>query len=146
LNQGQYDGIERGWLDRSVFEKSEFREWKAAYDTVQVAPEMVEMIRQVHGDVSIIVFLGTWCPDSRHEIPRFLKIADLTGIPAGNARLYGLDRSKKSPDGSTEKYEIRQVPTFIFLKNGQEVGRITEFPQTTLEGDMLAIFVAAQSK
>jgi thiol-disulfide isomerase/thioredoxin len=146
MNQGQYDGIERGWLDRSVFEKSELREWKAAYDTIQVAPEMVEMIRQVHGDVSIIVFLGTWCPDSKHEIPRFLKIADLAGIPADSTRLYGLDRSKKSPDGSTEKYEIRKVPTFIFLKNGQEVGRITEFPQTTLEGDMLAIFIAAQAK
>jgi thiol-disulfide isomerase/thioredoxin len=146
LNQGQYDGIERGWLDRSVFEKSAFREWKTAYDTTQIMPEIVDMIHQVRGGIDIIVFLGTWCPDSKREIPRFLKIADLAGIEADNLKLYGLDRSKKSPDDLTEKYAINRIPTFIFLKDRQEVGRITEFPQTTLEGDMLTIFVGARSK
>jgi thiol-disulfide isomerase/thioredoxin len=146
LNQGQYDGIERGWLDRSVFEKSAFMEWKITHDTTQIAPEMIDMIHQVQGGIDIIAFLGTWCPDSKREIPRFLKIADLAGIGAANLKLYGLDRSKKSPDGLTEKYSINRIPTFIFLKDGQEVGRITEFPQTTLEGDILTILVAARSK
>lgn len=146
LNQGQYDGIERGWLDRSVFEKAAFAEWKAIYDTTHIAPELTGMIRQLHGGVSVIAFLGTWCPDSRREIPRFLKIADLAGIAADSVTLYGLDRSKKSPNGLTEQYQIKRIPTFIFLKSGQEVGRITEFPETTLEGDILAILGSARSK
>jgi len=146
LSQGQYDGIERGWLDRSVFEKSQYAEWKTRYDTTQIAPEMVDLLRQVHAGVNVLVFFGTWCPDSRNEVPKFLKIADLSGIAADSVKLYGLDRSKKSPEGLTEKYSITRVPTFIFLKNGEEVGRITEFPQTTLEGDMLAICAGAQPK
>jgi thiol-disulfide isomerase/thioredoxin len=146
LNQGQYDGIERGWVGRSIFEKSGLAEWKAQYDTTHVAPEMIELLRQVHSGVNALVFFGTWCPDSKREVPRFLKIADLVGIARDSVKLYGLDRSKTSPDGLTEKYAITRVPTFIFLKNAQEVGRITEFPQTTLEGDILKIFAEARSK
>lgn len=146
LYQGQYDGIERGWVDRTIFEKSGLAEWKAQYDTTQIAPEMIELLRQVYSGVTTVVFFGTWCPDSKREVPRLLKIADLVGIAPDSVRLYGLDRSKTSPDGLTEKYAITRVPTFIFLKHAEEVGRITEFPQTTLEGDILKILVEARSK
>jgi thiol-disulfide isomerase/thioredoxin len=144
FNQGQYDGIERGWIERSAFEKPSLSEFKINYDTATVAPEMVSMLSQVRDSVDALVFLGTWCPDSKHQVPHFLKIADLCGIPASRVRLYGLDRSKKDADGLAEQYSISRIPTFIFFKGGKEIGRIVEFPQTTIEADMLAIFVAAQ--
>lgn len=146
LTPGHRDDIELGWLDRSVFDKPSLAEFKAVYDTTQIDPAMVEMIRGVNSDVDVIVFLGTWCPDSKREVPRFLKIADLTGITAERVRLYGLDRSKKSQDGETEKYAITRVPTFVFLKDGVEIGRITEFPQMTLEGDLLSILAASRQR
>jgi thiol-disulfide isomerase/thioredoxin len=106
----------------------------------------ITLIRATNAGTSFLVFFGTWCSDSRREVPHFLKIADDCGIDSSRIRLYGLDRSKKSRDGLTEKYHIDRVPTFIFLKDGDEIGRITEKPTGTLEADMLAILAAAQQK
>ncbi len=146
LSQSSSEDIERGWLDRSVFEKPALHEFKDVYDTVQVSPDVVQLLREADSGLDILVFLGTWCPDSKREVPRFLKIVDLAGIPATRVRLYGLDRSKKSTDGLTDQYSISRVPTFIFLRQGSEVGRIVEIPQTTLEMDMLSIFAAARQQ
>ncbi len=146
LHHPTAEDIERGWLDRSVFEKPALHEFKDVYDTVQVSPEVVQLLKEADSGLDMLVFLGTWCPDSKREVPRFLKIMDLAGIPGARVRLYGLDRSKKSTDGLTDQYSISRVPTFIFLRQGSEVGRIVEIPQTTLEMDMLSIFAAARQQ
>lgn len=138
--------IEVGWLDRSVLDKPEQHQFKERYDTVAIDQDLVELVRSVNSGVDFLVFYGTWCGDSRRELPHFLKIADRCGIEPSRIRFYGLDRSKKSSDGLTDQYQIEKVPTFIFLKNGTEVGRITEKPQGTLEADMLAILAASQQK
>lgn len=135
--------IERGWVDRSVLDKPEHHDFKAVYDSVRVGEDYVDMIARADSGIQVIVFFGTWCSDSRREVPRFLKIADLARMPAGMMKLYGLDRSKKSQDGLTDQYGIDRVPTFIFLKGGEEIGRITEVPVTTIEGDMLSILARA---
>ena len=138
--------IETGWLERSVLDKSEHHQFKTRYDTVAVDKDVAELIQNVNEGVDFLVFFGTWCPDSRREVPHFLKIADRCGIGASRIRLYGLDRSKKSADGLTDHYHITLVPTFIFLKHDIEVGRITERPQGALEADMFSILAGAQSK
>jgi len=135
-----------GWVDRTVLANDAHRAYQAVYDTCTIAPEFVEMISQVKGDVEYLVFFGTWCGDSRRHVPRFLKIADETGIPASRIRLYGLDRTKKSADGLTERYAIERVPTFILLKGGTEVGRITELPTTSMEADLLTLLVEASRR
>lgn len=114
----------------------------AAYDTVHIQTEFVDMIRQANAGVHVLVFLGTWCGDSKREVPRFLKIVDAAGIPANRITLLALDRKKTSPEGVEVRYGIERVPTFIFLKKETEIGRIVETPQTTLEGDILTILAA----
>lgn len=136
--------VERGWIDRSVLMKPEHHQFKERFDTVQVEQQFVPMIKSVEDSVSTLVFLGTWCPDSRREVPRFLRVADDAGIPQERIRLYAIDRTKKSDDGLTEKYRIERIPTFIFLKHGEEIGRITEAPEKSVEQDMLMIL--AKSK
>ena len=138
--------IERGWVNRSVLDKPEHQEFKTTYDSVRIGEDYVDMIARADSGVDVIVFFGTWCPDSRREVPRFLKVADMARMPPERIRLYGLDRSKKSTDGLTEQYGIERVPTFIFLKGGEEIGRITEFPATTIEGDMLSILARANTR
>lgn len=113
--------------------------------TEQVPPEFIEMIRQVHDDVDFLVFLGFWCSDSHREVPRFLKIADESGIPARRITIIALDRKKTSPDGLERQYGIERVPTFVALKKGKEIGRIVESPRTTLEGDLLTILASSGS-
>jgi thiol-disulfide isomerase/thioredoxin len=135
--------IERGWVNRSVLDKPEHHLFKTTYDTVRIGEDYVDMIARADSGVDVIVFFGTWCPDSRREVPRFLKVADMAHMLTDHIKLYGLDRSKKSADGLTDQYGVERVPTFIFLKGGDEIGRITEFPETTIEGDMLSILARA---
>ncbi len=142
--KGEY--IETGWVDRNVLDKPEHHQFKAQYDTVALDNDVAGLIQNVNAGVDFLVVFGTWCPDSRREVPHFLKIADHCGIASSRIRLYGLDRTKKSADGLSEQYHITLVPTFIFLKNGNEVGRITERPKGTLEADMMSILADAQSK
>jgi hypothetical protein len=51
----------------------------------------------------------------------------------------GVDNAKLSPVGEYDKLNIQLVPTFIFYKNNNEVGRIIENPRTSLEQDIVNI-------
>jgi len=87
----------------------------------------------------ITVVLGTWCPDSRREVPRFMKIVDLWGFPKQKIHMIGVDLDKVAPLGNFSLLDIQRVPTFIFYKNNIEAGRIIETPVTSLEQDMVKI-------
>jgi thiol-disulfide isomerase/thioredoxin len=130
---------DKGWVSRDILETSPYAPFHAGYDSAKIAPEFVPMIRGVQEGVDVTIFFGGWCVDSKREVPRFLRLADESGFPKSRIRLYALDRTKKSDDGLTEKFGIVRIPTFIFLKDGKEIGRITESPTTTLEGDVLTI-------
>jgi thiol-disulfide isomerase/thioredoxin len=132
-----------GWIPRADLGAPLYPAFSAVYDTFRVAPEFIELLRSSHEGVEVLVILGTWCGDSKRQVPVFLKVADEAGITADRIRLYGVDRSKKSPEGLEAPYVIERVPTFIFLKGGKEVGRITEKPVTTMEADMLEILARA---
>lgn len=90
-------------------------------------------------DVEIIMIGGTWCGDTKFHLPHFYKILEQTSYPMTNVRLIGVDRDKKDLKGFSDKYHIERVPTFIFLKNGKEIGRIVENPLKTLEQDWAEI-------
>lgn len=138
--------MELGWLHRSDFVTPEYPLFGENYDTTHIEPQFVDMIHRLQDGVEVVVVFGTWCGDSKRNVPRFLKLADLASIPPERIRFYGVDRSKKSSDGVTERYHIERVPTFIFLKNGNEVGRIIESPKHSMEDDILAILADAMNK
>ncbi len=140
----QTDAPDLGWVHRSVLNTSSYAAFETGYEAYDADTNLVSLIRGVDEGVETIIFFGAWCSDSKREVPCFLKIADYAGMPGERIRLYALDRSKKSADGLTERYRIERVPTFIFLKNGEEIGRIVERPKTTIEGDLLALLAAAQ--
>lgn len=129
--------IERGQLP-PVFQ--------AVYDTTDIQADFIDLIRVAGGGVETKVFLGTWCPDSHREVPRFLKVLDRAGTALGPASMYGLDRTMKSPGGEEAPFAIERVPTFIFFKHGVEIGRIVETPHTSIEGDMVTILASAMNQ
>ena len=83
--------------------------------------------------------MGTWCPDSRREVPRFMRILDAWQFPVVKVTFIGVDNAKLSPVGEYDKLDIQRVPTFIIYKNNIEAGRIIENPTTSLEQDMVNI-------
>jgi len=140
------DPPERGWVSRDIFQTPSYGAFKAGYDSATVAPEFTQMIGQLTQGIEVTVFFGAWCSDSKRQVPRFLRIADNARMDPDQIHFYALDRTKKSSDGLTERFAIERVPTFIFMKEGKEVGRITEEPKNTLEADMLAILTEARRK
>jgi hypothetical protein len=99
----------------------------------------VTLIRDRAKDVEVFAVVATWCPDTRRDLPRFFKIADESGWSADRMKLLAVDRTKKDAGGLTEKWNVTRVPTFIFLRGGQEIGRVVEKPVTTLERDIAEI-------
>lgn len=128
-----------GWVQRSDFLNANYPRFQEMYDSVHIEDQFIEMIRQLQAGVEVVVVLGTWCSDSRMHVPRFLKIADRAGIAGDRIRFFGVDRSKKSADGVTDQYRVERVPTFLFFKEGKEVGRIVEAPRQSLEEDILVL-------
>ncbi len=119
----------------------DYPEWEIEYNSYKLEQEQIDSLKNlVTNEYKIDIFLGTWCSDSRREVPRFYKILDETQfLPANKINLFAVDRSKKLDDGSAEQNGINRVTTFIFRKDQQEVGRIIEYPQKNLESDIIRI-------
>jgi thiol-disulfide isomerase/thioredoxin len=119
-----------------------FAEWyQMESDGYEVDTELTNAISDP-GQYTYEVFLGTWCGDSRREVPRMEKIFSEMGIDMSNVLIVTLDRDKISPNGEQEGKDIRYVPTLIVNKDNQEIGRIVESPSSetaTLESDLFEI-------
>jgi len=108
----------------------------SGYSDYQPDPDIMAQLKAIDiDDYTITIVLGTWCPDSRREVPRFMKIIDLWGFPENKIRFIGVDINKVAPLEDYTKYAIERVPTFIFYENKSEKGRIIEIPVTSLEED-----------
>ena len=83
--------------------------------------------------------MGTWCGDSKRETPHFYKILEQTDFNLNNLELITVDVSKKTPDNLQKGFDIKRVPTFIFYRDGKEIGRYVEYARESLEKDMLKI-------
>ena len=99
-------------------------------------PAVMDELKSISKEgLRITVVMGTWCPDSRREVPRFMKIMELWGFPESDIRFIGVDINKIAPLGDFPLLAIERVPTFIFYRNNVEAGRIIEVPVTSLEQD-----------
>ncbi len=135
-----------GVTDRSAFELPDFSEWyNSTYNVYEPDKFLLEQIKNLSDSIYIQIFMGTWCSDSRREVPRFLKIMDLAGFDQQDLQIINVDRKKKSPTHEEKNKSIEFVPTFIISNNGIEIGRIVEFPIITLESDLLDIFLEIDS-
>lgn len=83
----------------------------------------------------VLVFLGLWCQDCQEQLPKFIKILDLVEFPPERVGWINLDRDKKYLP-LTEDFQIQRLPTYIFLEEEAEVGRIVENPNMGLVEDM----------
>lgn len=113
------------------------------YQNYEVEDETLKSIEKELSQHKILLFMGTWCGDSKREVPRFIKILEAANFSMNNLKIVAVDRRKdrykKSPGGEEWGLSIKRVPTFIFYKSGKETNRIIESPITTLESDIKKI-------
>lgn len=110
------------------------------YDEYMPKTDAINKLLDINkDDISIKVVMGTWCPDSRREVPRFMKVLDFWSFPVEKVTFIGVDDAKQSPVGEFIHLDIHRVPTIIVYKNNIEAGRIIENPATSLEQDMVNI-------
>ena len=130
-----------GYFNQRQLKQEPYSVWfYKGYDEYQVNPEALKSLEGIAMDgLAIKIVMGTWCPDSRREVPRFMKVLDTWKFPSGMITFIGVDNGKLSPIAEYEQLEIHRVPTFIIYKNNIETGRIIENPVTSLEQDMVNI-------
>lgn len=87
----------------------------------------------------VVTFMGTWCEDSQNLVPKLLKVLAAVDYPMHQHTMYGVDRTKMAKYTEAKFYEISRVPTFIIIRNNEEVGRITESVNKSIEADLKAI-------
>ncbi|WP_445385601.1 thioredoxin family protein [Robiginitalea sp. IMCC44478] len=105
----------------------------------QPNPEKIEALEPLLEDVDILLFMGTWCKDSKREVPRFVKILQEADYPVEKVRVIMMTRDKTTPQNYEKGYGITNVPTIIFSREGTEINRIVEYPLEDMETDMLKI-------
>jgi thioredoxin 1 len=120
-------------------------EWRANRDAYEPFDSDVRRIASLQVHATLDVYFGSWCSDSRREVPRLLKVLDRASPRHLRVRLFGLDRTKKEPVRLAKRGAIERVPTFILLAGGREVGRIVETPQASLEHDLAVLVERAAS-
>jgi thiol-disulfide isomerase/thioredoxin len=103
----------------------------------------INALKTFKNDFKVIIYGGTWCGDTRNQLPKFAKILEELKFPSQNYEMFFVDnaaeRYKQTPDANKYQNSVFRVPTFIIEQNGVELGRIIEEPVETLEEDLLKI-------
>ncbi|NJO87856.1 MAG: hypothetical protein HC831_02035 [Chloroflexia bacterium] len=124
LNQQKFDekankDILYGYCDLNGLTVPPFDEWYyAEFSTYEPDQEILSNIESTGGlsNVDITIVMGTWCSDSRREVPRFYKLFENLDYSAERIILINVDTKKEAKGTIVEKLNIEKVPTFIFQK------------------------------
>ncbi|MEE9407572.1 MAG: thioredoxin family protein [Polaribacter sp.] len=129
-----------GFANKESFNQAPYTTWfTQKYDAFKVDETTIAAIKENLKGVKVKGFMGTWCGDSKRETPQFYKILDEAGFKLKNFDLVTVNRSKKTPDNLQEGYNVIRVPTFIFYRDGKEIGRYVERPRESIQKDILKI-------
>lgn len=133
-----------GHCNLSMLEQGGYKSWyRPNYSAYQPDSLVIRSLRECIKNKRIDIFLGTWCGDSRREVPRMMKILELAGFQQKLVRLIFVsneaDSYKKSPQHEEAGKNIKRVPTLIVYDDDKEIGRIIEYPVISLEKDLLSI-------
>ncbi|MEN8138837.1 MAG: thioredoxin family protein [Bacteroidota bacterium] len=126
---------EEGLKNYSVFDEAD-----VYYEHYKVDKGIAAKIAVDSENIKIKVVFGSWCGDSKINVPAFQKIVKESGFDKTNIEYYAVDRKKTGGDVDLSALNVKYVPTFIFYRDNKEIGRIVEYPKgKSLEEDWLNI-------
>ena len=133
-----------GKCTRERLKENPYGEWfNKNYTDYKIDTAMADKLKSNLSEKKFLIFMGTWCGDSKREVPRIFKILDYCGVKTNQIKLVMLDSRdsvyKQSPTHEERGLNIHRVPDLIVYSRNKEMGRIVESPVVSLEKDMLAI-------
>jgi thiol-disulfide isomerase/thioredoxin len=87
-----------GACTRDSLLQEPFKSWfQKNYDAYRPDESVVAKLKKIPAkDFSVEIFFGTWCGDSRRDVPRFYKIADAIGLPETLASVSNINKDRKA--------------------------------------------------
>lgn len=129
-----------GIVQKEDFNQLPYSNWFVKnYDSYKPDEKSISKLKRKLKNVKIKAFVATWCHLSKKDIPRTYKILEQAGFDLKDIEFISLNRGKSTPDNLQKDFNLKSVPTFIFYKDGEEIGRYIEYPQQNLEKDFLTI-------
>lgn len=133
-----------GHASISAMQMPNYKTWfNDSYNKYTIDAVATEQLKPLLQNKRIEIFLGSWCGDSRREVPHMIKILQNAGMDTAKLALIFVDNSpasyKQSPQHEEQGKNIHHVPSIIIYDDKKEMGRIIESPLASLEKDMLAI-------
>jgi thiol-disulfide isomerase/thioredoxin len=140
IDEKKHQEILVGYCTREGFVTCSFDSaYQAGYGPYTPDTAAMRLLSPGMNEITIKLVMGTWCGDSKDQVPHFYKILDLLKFDFSKLSLICVDRTKAAPGIDLAPLSINLVPTFIFYRNDKEIGRIIETPTISLEKDMLRI-------
>ncbi len=137
-----------GKQEPAAFLEAPFNEWFTPnFQQYVVDSSLIAPIKNAIKNKVVEIYLGTWCGDSKREVPRMLKILQAANFDRTHFTLVFVNNTaeayKQSPQHEEQGKNIIRVPTFIVYQGKIEMGRIIESPVESLEKDLLKILQSA---
>lgn len=148
INQVTKDGngnaMLLGCCTREALNREPFAAWfNNNYFDYKVDTSVTNQLKNFIDKKQFLLFLGTWCGDSKREVPRILKVLDYCGVKPEQIKMILVSNVdslyKQSPTHEEKGLHILRVPTLIVYENNTEINRFIEYPVETLEKDLLKI-------
>lgn len=128
VTQNGGDKILKGIFTQQQLSQDSAFKWYAQNQSGYTVPaDVVSAFKSKGSQVQVIAFGGTWCDDTKYIFPKFFSILHASTFPADHLTLVGVDRNKKTIGHLAEALNVVNVPTFIILKEGKEIGRVVEY-------------------
>lgn len=127
------------------FNREPYAAWyKPNYENYTPTADIIAQLKKLGPEkFKLKIVFGSWCGDSKRELPKMMKVLNAAGFSEKNIELIGvydsLEVYKQAPKREEKGLNIYRVPTFIVYQKGIEVGRIVEYPVESLERDLLKI-------
>lgn len=129
-----------GKANKEDLEKNSFDSWfTTGFNEYKPNEEITNQLKDKVTNITVTIFMGTWCEDSHNQVPDFYKVLEACQFKERGITLVAMDRNKTTPENFENGLNITNVPTFIFYEKGVEINRIIETPIKSLEDDMLDI-------
>jgi thiol-disulfide isomerase/thioredoxin len=131
LDRDNVTKVFKGLISKEVLQYEASFKWMEANAKNYIPNAATVKALQTNGSkVQILAFGGTWCEDTQNILPKFFQLITTAGFNQANLTIWGVDRSKKTYGALAEAMGVTNVPTFIIMQNGKELGRVVEYGKT----------------